>query len=54
MNTRTNNTEQAKLEARKDLIARLDRAVELAQALERQVKAAMDIVDKHHALPLAA
>jgi len=54
MELHTNNTESRKLEAKKDLIARLDRAVELAQDLKRQAKAMESIVEEHHALPLAA
>lgn len=48
------STERPDLAARADLIARLDKALALATDLERQWKCVGEILDEHHALPLAA
>lgn len=51
MNTHpTKKTEQEKLAAKKDLIARLDRAVELATELRRQAQAMETFLEEHHSV----
>lgn len=46
----TKKTEQEKLAAKKDLIARLDRAVELAMELKRQATAMETYLEDEHAV----
>jgi hypothetical protein len=46
----TKKTEQEKLAAKKDLIARLDRAVELASELERQARAMETFLEENHSV----
>lgn len=49
MEQHSNHTEPLKLDAKKDLIARLDRAVELASDLHRQASVMSEILEEHHA-----
>lgn len=48
MNLSTTYTKQDKLAAQKDLIARLDRAVELATSLKAQAQAMEVCLKEHH------
>jgi len=50
----TNNSETLKLDAKRDLIARLDQAVILAADITRQVQGITEILETHHKVALAA